>query len=82
LIKRITEDNIETYVPVEAVENVGSKKNDIFGSMRFLLPEHREMYLRIKEEERRALFCWQRGAVGHMRIIQRRQAIGRCKSSG
>ncbi|MGG1661545.1 YolD-like family protein [Brevibacillus sp. NRS-1366] len=32
---------------------MGSKKNDIFGSMRFLLPEHREMYLRIKEEERR-----------------------------
>ncbi len=30
-----------------------SKKENVFVASRFVLPEHREMYLRIKEEERR-----------------------------
>lgn len=30
-----------------------SKKDNVFVASRFVLPEHREMYLRIKEEERR-----------------------------
>lgn len=32
---------------------MGSKKNDLFGSSRFVLPEHRELYMRIKEQESR-----------------------------
>jgi len=32
---------------------MGSKKNDLFGSSRFVLPEHRALYMRIKEQERR-----------------------------
>jgi hypothetical protein len=30
-----------------------SKKENLFAASRFVLPEHREMYLRIKEEEAR-----------------------------
>ena len=30
-----------------------SKKDNLFAASRFVLPEHREMYLRIKAEERR-----------------------------
>ncbi|MED4581826.1 YolD-like family protein [Brevibacillus choshinensis] len=30
-----------------------SKKDNLFASSRFVLPEHRELYARIKEEERR-----------------------------
>ncbi|MGN7469910.1 YolD-like family protein [Brevibacillus sp. SAFN-007a] len=30
-----------------------SKKENVFVSSRFVLPEHREMYVRMKEEERR-----------------------------
>jgi|GEM_PF-494155 len=34
-------------------ERTVSKKENLFVASRFVLPEHREMYLRIKEEERR-----------------------------
>ncbi len=34
-------------------EKTVSKKENLFVSSRFVLPEHREMYLRIKAEERR-----------------------------